>query len=101
MCKGSCLRIINGRLGDEWDIGKYTCISSHGCSLIDYVITKADNFARVSRFTIDSPNEWSDHCPVRFGLWCNVMLAHQVQYDDVNVKWNDNLKSEFRSLLIA
>ena len=100
LCKGACMRIVNGRLGDDFGVGNFTFISSQGMSLIDYLLAKECNFARLSRFTILPINEWSDHCPMQFALFCNNPV-NELYYDDEIVKWNDNFKSIFRTSLIA
>ena len=38
MCKGTGLRIANGRLGSDFGVGKYTCFNRNGSSVIDYLI---------------------------------------------------------------
>ena len=38
LCRGSGLRIINGRIGEDKEVGKYTCFTPRGCSVVDYVI---------------------------------------------------------------
>lgn len=36
MCKGTGLKIANGRLGSDFGLGKYTCFTRNGSSVIDY-----------------------------------------------------------------
>ena len=38
LCISSNLRIINGRLGMDRDIGKYNCIKKNGSSVVDYIL---------------------------------------------------------------
>ena len=38
LCKSTDLKIINGRYGDDSDIGSYTCCKYNGKSTVDYVL---------------------------------------------------------------
>ena len=38
LCKAVDLKIINGRYGDDRDIGSYTCYKYNGKSTVDYVL---------------------------------------------------------------
>lgn len=40
LCKQTGLRILNGRVGQDSLLGKYTFVNSRGCSVIDYVSQK-------------------------------------------------------------
>ena len=37
-CKNTGMRIINGRLGDDAGVGRFTCVKGNGRSVIDYVL---------------------------------------------------------------
>ena len=67
-CKNTGLRIINGRLGDDAGIGKFTCIKKNGSSVVDYVLCKQGMFPLINYFVVDEPNILSDHCIVSFSL---------------------------------
>lgn len=41
-CKASGLRIMNGNLGSDDELGKFTCVTENGCSVVDYVLCKPD-----------------------------------------------------------
>ena len=41
-CKASGLRIINGRIGNDGGIGKFTCVTENGCSVVDYVLCRPE-----------------------------------------------------------
>ena len=99
LCKSTGMRIMNGRVGH--DTNAYTFISLQGASVIDYVITHDANFARVSQFTIDSINEWSDHTPVRFSLQCGVLKSRDDETGGVKVKWDSKYREKYRACLIG
>ena len=52
ICKSTDLRIANGRIGDDANVGDYTFLSSKGSSLIDYVLMSESLFPYVSSFII-------------------------------------------------
>jgi len=62
------LRILNGRVGDDKNIGKYTYVASTGSSVVDYVISTPNMFNFVSHFVVHEPNILSDHCIIDFYL---------------------------------
>jgi len=68
ICKQSGLRILNGRVGDDQNIGKYTYVASTGSSVVDYVISTPNMFNYISHFVVHEPNILSDHCIVDFDL---------------------------------
>ncbi len=67
-CKQTGLRIMNGRVGNDACVGKYTYVGSRGRSLIDYVVASTNIFPYVNKFNVNSPNILSDHCAISFSL---------------------------------
>lgn len=101
LCKSTCLRILNGRLGTDYDVGEFTYVSPNGASVIDYVLTKECNFGNICKFDIGTLNEWSDHTPVSFSLTCNVITYETTQHDEIKYRWNSDSRDTFRSGLIG
>ena len=68
LCKSLELYIANGRkVGDPF--GKYTCFQWNGNSVVDYLITSASIFGKVSTLKVGDFIPWlSDHCPLLFML---------------------------------
>lgn len=97
LCKSSCLRIVNGRLGDT---NAFTFVSQHGTSVIDYLLTKESNFSQISNFVIESMNIWSDHTPIHFILRCNNFKPVDEEILETKIKWDQMLRDRFRSELI-
>jgi hypothetical protein len=98
LCKATGLRIVNGRLGDS---NHYTFLSHNGCSVIDYLLTYDCNFAQINSFTIVGFTEWSDHAPLLFSLQCNNVIAVKSSFAETKLKWNEQLRDQFRSGVIA
>ena len=67
-CKQTGLRILNGRVGRDANIGKYTFFGyrSRGSSLVDYVLCSDSVFKYISSFEVGDPNILSDHCCIYF-----------------------------------
>jgi exonuclease III len=59
---------MNGRVGKDAEIGKFTYVDKLGSSLIDYVICSQSLINMFSSFDVDDPNILSDHCAVNFSL---------------------------------
>jgi len=67
-CKESGLRIMNGRIGEDAGVGRYTFIGYQGKSVIDYVITSPTLTNMFQSFVVGEPNIFSDHCLIRFSF---------------------------------
>ena len=66
LCKQTGLRLLNGRIGDDQNIGKYTFVNSAGSSVIDYVLCRPDMLENITHFRVNDPNILSDHCLIEF-----------------------------------
>ena len=53
LCKATDLKIVNGRLGKDKNVGNFTCFNNFGKSVVDYVIVSPSLFPRISDFQID------------------------------------------------
>ena len=49
-CKNTGMRIINGRLGDDAGVGRFTCVKGNGRCVVDYVLYKSDMFFLINFF---------------------------------------------------
>ena len=101
LCKSTCLRIVNGRLGSDHDLGTYTFVSNHGASVIDYLLTGEQQFSNLVEFAVGSVNEWSDHTPLCYSLQCNIQEQTANIQSGIKYKWHADCKTTFRSGLIA
>lgn len=75
LCKSSNLFIMNGRIGQDKGIGKYTRIDTTGNSLVDYVIGSLNMFRVIADFSIGGKLPESDHLPLEFSLHINGVQA--------------------------
>ena len=88
LCKSLGIRIVNGRLHSDHNIGRYTYVTSIVASVIDYLLTYDYNFSNIVDFKVDCINEWSDHTPIYF---CNNVLPDAKIYTETKYCW-DNYK---------
>ena len=99
-CKQTGMRIMNGRVGEDYGIGKYTFVGHRGCSVVDYVLAKPELFDFITHFKVHEPNILSDHCLLTFSFEFGVIEEVNMQSDrNENVKgkykWKKELKKEF------
>ena len=92
------MRIINGRLGDDAGVGRFTCVKGNGHSVVDYVLCKSDMFFLVNSFDVDEPNILSDHCVVSFSLDTSANIREAVRDDGLDLQyiysWDNNKKKK-------
>jgi len=101
LCRSNDLRVANGRLGNDFNIGSFTYVAQHGASVIDYLLIKDTNFSSIRDFTIHSVNEWSDHTPISFSLLCNNITPVVNESSHVRYNWKSDYVNTFRTSLIA
>ena len=102
-CKQTGLRIMNGRVGNDKGVGKYTFVGRRGGSLVDYVLSSQSLISLVKTFDVQNPNIMSDHCLVHFSLELAVENEDRQNDDYESVgfkyKWSAERKAEFLQTL--
>ena len=102
-CKQTGLRIMNGRVGNDRRIGRYTFVGSRGSSVVDYVLASQSLFDYIKDFEVQDPNILSDHCCIDFSLDFSCDYENFDVEDNEQVKskyvWNTDLKGEFLNRL--
>ena len=101
ICVQSHLRILNGRcLGDT--LGKYTCHTYNGSSVVDYSIISESIYNDILYFHVENfIGNLSDHCMIT--TFIKIIEPIQNNYRTINlsklnnktVKWTDNVKTTF------
>ena len=99
-CKQTGFRIMNGRVGNDYGIGRYTFVGHRGSSVVDYVLSRPEFFNFVKQFEVQGPNILSDHCLIEFSFefgLCQQQNDQTENYDSVTGKyiWKNELKGEF------
>ena len=99
-CKQTGLRIMNGRVGDDYGVGRFTFVGSRGSSVVDYIISSQDLFQRVKLFVVEDPNIMSDHCAIKFSLeFENANFQNsesgECGFVDGKFKWNSEFKADY------
>ena len=100
LCKETCLCIINGRCGDDKNLGKFTCYNYNGSSVVDYLLTSYDNFDSISSFSVGDLTEFSKHVPITF----NVNHGLDIELRNINsshkyITWSCDKKEEYTHTL--
>ncbi|MEW8542106.1 MAG: reverse transcriptase family protein, partial [Candidatus Thiodiazotropha sp.] len=98
LCRGCSLRIWNGRLHDDKDKGSFTCITSRGQSVVDYVISTPEVFKLVTNFKVHDPSIFSDHCQLSFELKIPVALTTEnKQFPNCTskLKWKQEFENDY------
>ena len=68
LCISANLRIANGRLHDDAQIGNFTCCSYSGNSVVDYLAVDQTLIYLIQSFSIQPQTIESDHCAITFSL---------------------------------
>ena len=66
--KQTGLRVANGRVGEDKNVGACTYVGSKGSSLVDFCIVNVELLSEFSTFYVHDPNILSDHCLIEFSL---------------------------------
>ena len=103
LCKSSSMRIVNGRVGTDKNVGAYTYVCSNSCSTIDYLIMDMNSFDFLDSFSIGSFNQFSDHAPLIFSFKCNFkQISSEMQTsEETSIKWNNELCDIYRNAIIG
>jgi hypothetical protein len=68
LCKSTGLRIMNGRIYNHQNIGKFTFIKTTGKSVVDYLLAAVLDADLITHFEVGTKMPESDHCPLLFNL---------------------------------
>ena len=94
MCKMCNVRILNGRVGSDAHVGKFTCHVYNGSSTVDYMLAAPVNFEHVSVSCLGDINQYSDPIIVHYISKCSVILifvtrlGKSTEKDDLE-KWTN------------
>ena len=103
LCKGTSLRLANGRLHHDKQIGSYTYCNKQGASVIDYLLLSENDLNRIKDFRINEFNEWSDKAPITFEIVCENGKYIKKEKDNTTYtyKWLPENKENFRGSIIG
>ena len=104
-CKQTSLIIANGRCGADSLIGDFTCTTSRGQSVVDYVLLSRHLLKQIETFEVGYPNILSDHSLVSFSLRTEsiVNLANKEtrtgRIADYKYVWDSSKVDDFKAKL--
>ena len=67
-CKATDIRIANGRMFNDKNIGEFTRSENNCDSIVDYVLCDVESYSSFIDFYVDTSKIESDHFPVCFSL---------------------------------
>ena len=73
-CKSSGLRIANGRIGSDKDLGQFTYLGKKGNSVVDYFLLDQNSFDLISEFRIGDISDFSDHTTLKIAIACGIPI---------------------------
>ncbi|XP_053375116.1 uncharacterized protein LOC123554108 isoform X1 [Mercenaria mercenaria] len=102
ICRSSDLKIINGRKGDDADIGRFTFQSTLGRSVIDYVIASYHLFPIISDFIVHDSFTYSAHVPIQVNFKVESSnKTDNVKLDNVQkLVWDVNKVDVYNNILL-
>ena len=70
-CKASGLRIANGRIESDKDLGQFTCFGEKGNSVVNYFLLDQNSFDVIGEFRIGDISGFSDHATlnIAYCMW--------------------------------
>ena len=95
LCKAVNMRIVNGRLHKDRSIGRMTCYTHNGESVVDYVLTSQINFNIISDFEIGDFMEYSNHAPVSLSIKTFTDIQSDVKHEHTSYNWKPEYKDAF------
>ena len=87
LCKAVNMRIVNGRLHKDHSIGRMTCYTHNGESVVDYVLTSYSNFELISDFQVGDFIEYSNHAPISLNIKIFTEMNADVQSEHFSYTW--------------
>ena len=99
-CKQTGVRILNGRVGNDKGIGRYTFVGNRGSSVVDYVLASQELFTCIRHFEVQDPNIFSDHCIINFSIEFGNRAKENNQpdicdYVSGKYTWKNDFKNDF------
>ena len=79
ICINTGLQIVNGRVGADRGIGRYTCYTYNGSSVVDYVLAQTGIRERIVSFEVDDLQLHSDHCPILLELNAGIRYRNNLE----------------------
>ena len=100
-CKQTSSRIVNGRFGSDKMVGNFTCTTSRGKSLVDYVLVSKSMLSKIESFDVGGSNILADHHLISFSLAACANLENPVNdtetYEpcDYKYRWDPGKAESF------
>ena len=87
-------------------VGKFTCHTHRGQSVVDYILVSTDILPRICSFDIGDPNILSDHSFLYDSIWTKSKFSNNdftnkenASYIPYIYAWDSNLLDEYNTRL--
>ena len=98
MCISGDLVILNGRCGQDKDVGNLTCVNKQGRSSIDYALCSKGVLSSILDFNVGSLNVFSDHAPINLSIFCLIkdeVAGSNTQSEHKKFKWKEKNMDDY------
>lgn len=89
ICHAYNLTILNGRVGVGNQLDSFTCITSQGCSVVDYAIVSETLLTKIGSFQVDNPSTYSDHCSLSVSIGNTAKSPSEIVLTESNLLLED------------
>ena len=103
ICKSTGIRIVNGRYFHDEGLGLFTCHTSNGHSVVDYLLGTLDSIrAHLSSFEVgDMSTLSSTHCPLTFSIKGAIQSDTQPDQRGYKISWDETKCETYRDNLVS
>ena len=100
LCKTTGIAILNGRIGDDKQIGEYTCVTQFGKSSVDYFLAEQCCFDSILNLSVKNfdPSLSDVHCCLVVELGCSKVspkVESPQSATQMKRVWNEAKKKNF------
>ncbi len=92
-CISSGIRILNGRV-DKDNSSNFTYFAHSGCSTVDYVLSRQENFGMINKLNVGELCELSDHSPIEVSINCSDLINNHHPRSDEPLNWSNSFNNE-------
>ena len=99
--KQSSLRILNGRLGNDKSVVRFTYNGHNGQSVVDYILVSNELLDTVSSFSVADQNILTDHCALHCSLLTCINESHNDDRNDHCETFHININGMMLRLILS
>lgn len=105
LCVNTGQIIANGRAFSDAGVGRFTCFTPNGSSVVDYLLLPPEQFSHIHEFCVMEPTVLSDHACIEFSIvtnnFCNELASNCYSRDVPTIKWLSSDTDKYKSDIIG